>query len=67
MGGVLAWATRLRAVWWRNLKGLRSGVLGTSELRNGKRVDTTAEEIAERKRGIAELDTVIARHEADDA
>jgi len=60
--GVLAWAKGRRADWKRSLKGLQSGVLGTSEVRNGKRVDTTVETIAERTREIAELDALIARH-----
>ena len=59
--GVLAWAKSRRADWKRSLKGLQSGVLGTSEFRNGKRVDTTVETIAERTREIAELDALIAR------
>jgi hypothetical protein len=35
---------------------LRTDVLGTSELRIGKRIDTTLETIAERKKGLAEFD-----------
>ncbi len=60
----LAWAKKQRAVMGVGLKGLRSGVLGTSEMRNGKRIDTTAESIAEKRRGLAELETVIAHDEA---
>jgi hypothetical protein len=64
--GVLAWAKSRRADWDSSLKGLRSRVLGTSEVRGGKRVDTTIETIAARKRELAELDVVIARREAGD-
>jgi hypothetical protein len=64
--GVLAWAQSRRADWKRSLKGLQSGVLGTFEVRSGKRVDTTVETIAERAREIAELDALIARHADDD-
>ena len=64
---VSAWITRLRAAWVRSLNALRTGVLGTSELRNGKRVDTTLETIAERKKDLAELDAAIVQHETDQA
>jgi hypothetical protein len=49
----------------RGLRALRSGVLATSELRHGRRVDTTLETIAERKTELAELDAAIVRQEAD--
>jgi hypothetical protein len=64
---VSAWITRLRAAWVRSLNALRAGVLGTSEIRGGKRVDTTLETIAERKKDLAELDAAIVRREADQA
>ena len=64
--GVLAWAKGLRGAWTRSLKALRSGILGTSELRDGRRVDTTMETIVGRKKDLAELDAVIVRREADD-
>lgn len=54
------WARAYRSVWVGRLKGLRSGALGTFEIRNGKRIDTTLETIAERKEELAELDTLIA-------
>lgn len=60
--GVLAWAKGRRTDWKRSLNGLKSGILGTTEVRNGKRVDTTAETIAARTRELAELDALIARH-----
>ena len=62
---VLAWAKSRRADWDSSLKGLRSRVLGTSEVRGGRRIDTTSETIAARKRDLADLDVVIARREAD--
>ena len=43
----------------------RLGAWGTFELRNGKRVDTTLESIADRKTEIAELDAAITQDEAD--
>ena len=62
---VLVWAKGHRDAWMRSLRALRSGVLATSELRNGRRVDTTLETIAERKTELAELDAAIGRQEAD--
>ena len=59
---MLAWATDQRAVWTRSLKALRSGILGTTEVRDGKRVNTTLETIAERKRELAELDAMIEKN-----
>ena len=59
---MLAWAKDQRAVWTRNLKDLRSGILGTTEVRDGKRVNTTLETIAERKRELAELDAMIEKN-----
>jgi hypothetical protein len=56
---MLMWAKDQREVWTRSLKALRSGVLGTTEIRDGKRVNTTLETIAERKRALAELDAMI--------
>lgn len=61
-----AWAGRLKATWMQSLKSLRLGNFGTSELRNGRRTDTTLETIAERKKDLAELETVIVRHDADE-
>jgi len=63
--GILAWAKGHRDAWVVNLNALRSGVLGTSELRHGKRVNTTIETIAERRRDLAELDEVIAHRDGD--
>ena len=63
---ILAWAKSRRADWDSTLKGLRSRVLGTSEVRGGKRIDTTSETIAARKRDLADLDVVIAKREAED-
>jgi hypothetical protein len=65
--GLLAWAKGCRTSWMNSLKGLRSGVLRTSALRDGKRVNTTLETIAEQRRDLAELDTAIVRQEADEA
>jgi hypothetical protein len=56
---MLAWAEGQRATWAVSLKALRSGLLGTSAIRDGKRVNTTLETIAERKRDLAELDAMI--------
>ena len=56
---MLVWAKVHREAWTRNLKALRSGVLGTTEVRDGRRVNTTLETIAERKRDLAELDAMI--------
>ncbi len=58
---VLEWAKGQRDIWASNLKALRSGALGTTELRDGKRVDTTLETIAERKRDLAGLDAMIGQ------
>jgi hypothetical protein len=63
---ILAWAKGYRSDWICKLKALRSGILGTFELRDGKRVDTTLETIADRKKDLAELDTVITRCDARD-
>jgi hypothetical protein len=65
--GLLEWAKGRRVAWSRALKALRLGAWGTFELRNGKRVDTTLESIADRKSEIAELDAAIVRDEADKA
>ena len=66
MTDVLArWAARLRSTWLETLLALRSGVFGTSELRNGRRVDTTMETIVQRKKDLLELNAVIARHDED--
>ena len=62
---VLTWAKSRRAEWDSSLKGLRSRVLGTSEVRGGRRIDTTSETIVARKRDLADLDVVIARREAE--
>jgi hypothetical protein len=56
---MLAWAKDQKDVWTRSLKALRSGILGTTEVRDGKRVDTTLETIAERKRDLADLTAMI--------
>ena len=53
--GMQAWAESHRDAWTQSLKGLRRGNLKTSEIRNGARIDTTLETIAERVRDLAEL------------
>jgi hypothetical protein len=63
--GVWAWIERHRDAWTRSLKALRGGVLGTFEFRDGKRVNTTLETIAERKRDLAELDAMMAQRDTD--
>ena len=60
-----AWASCLRTAWMEALSSLRSGVFGTSELRHGRRVDTTMETIVQRKRDLAELDAAIVRHDEE--
>jgi hypothetical protein len=65
MAELLKWATGRRVAWLLALKSLRLGAWGTFELRNGKRVDTTLESIADRKTELAELDAAIVRDEAD--
>jgi hypothetical protein len=65
--GVLAWAEGHRDGWIRSLKALRLGVSETSELRNGKRVNTSLETIAEQKRDLAELDALIEQRVAAEA
>lgn len=57
------WAARLKATWLDRLMALRSGAFGTSELRNGRRVDTTMETIVQRKKDLIELTEVIAQHD----
>jgi len=59
-GSELAWAVARREAWRSSLKALRLGILATSEIRDGKRINTTLETIAERKRDLAELDAMIA-------
>ena len=64
---LLTWVRDRRTGWVSSLKALRSGVLGTSELRNGKRIDTTLETIAEQRKDLADLDAAIIQREADRA
>lgn len=46
---------------------MESDRMGTAELRNGARVDTTQETIADYRRYIAELEPLIAKMEAEGA
>lgn len=62
--GILEWAINRRDASARILRNLRSGLSATSELRDSRRVDTTAESMAERRREILELDRLIVRYEA---
>jgi hypothetical protein len=62
--GILVWARNRRDATTRILKNLRSGLTATSEVRDCKRVDTTAESIVERRREIVDLDELIVRYEA---
>jgi hypothetical protein len=56
---MLVWAKDQREAWTRSLNALRSGILATTEVRDGKRVNTTLETIAARKRDLAELNAMI--------
>jgi hypothetical protein len=60
-----AWAAHLRISWTGALMSLRSGIFGTSELRNGRRIDTTMETIVRKKRELLALDAAIVRHDQE--
>jgi hypothetical protein len=47
------------------LISLRSGIFGTSEMRNGRRVDTTLETIVRQKRDLVELNVAIDQHDEE--
>ncbi|GEM_PF-2602038 len=59
------WALRLKATWAEALMSFRSGTFGTSELRNGRRVDTTMETIVQRKKDLVELNAMIVEHDEE--
>jgi hypothetical protein len=61
--GVLEWAKRQKAEWDTEIALLSSGRKTTTELRDGKIIDTTAETLAQRSKLGAELESLIARHE----
>ncbi len=65
--GVLTWAGRQKKEWAKSIAGMESGIFGTFEIRNGEKVDTTADSIADLSRRISELDALIKRHEARNA
>lgn len=62
--GVLAWAKRQRAHYFSLLPMLESRKIGTHEMRDGVRVDTTEESIAQTRGWLAEVEALIAKHEA---
>jgi len=59
------WAVRLRSGWMDALLSMRSGMFGTSELRNGRRVDTTIETIARQRINLLELNAAIVEHDEE--
>ncbi len=64
---IWTWAKDRRCALEASLKGLRAGILTTTELRDGKRVNTTTETIAERKRELAQLVSLITQNETNSA
>jgi hypothetical protein len=62
---VLAWANMQCSDWKYSLKRLRSGLSGTFEFRQRKRVDTTVETIADLSRRLRGLESMIAQDEQD--
>jgi hypothetical protein len=61
---ILEWAKNRRTSSTLILNKLRSGLTARSELRDGRRVDTTVEAIAERGREITDLERLIVRYQA---
>jgi len=61
---ILRWARGQRKAWAREMEMLSSRKKTTSDLRQGKIVDTTEETLADRSVRLSELDTLIARHKA---
>jgi hypothetical protein len=60
--GVLAWAKRQHKIWERGIGLLESRKKTTFDVRNGKRVDTTSETLADRHKRLAEVEALIQRH-----
>lgn len=65
--GVLNWAKQQRKIWIREMGMLKSGKKNTSEIRRGKRVDTTTGTLADLSVRLSELDALILRHETRNA
>ena len=62
--GVLAWAKRQRTDWVREIKLLEAGVFTMFEIKDGKKVDTTSERLADTRSRLSELEMLIDRHES---
>lgn len=67
MDGFLVWARKQRDHWRELLPMLENGTIGTHEMRNGVHTDTTQETIEETMVRLADLEALIAKHEARDA
>jgi hypothetical protein len=60
--GVLKWALEQKALWQRSIDLLQKGKMGTSGIRHGRIVDTTADTLAEQIERLANLNMFIERH-----
>lgn len=67
MNGFLAWAKRQREDWIKEILLIESGVKTTSEVREGRPIDTTAETLADRRKRLKELGAVISENEGGNA
>lgn len=61
------WANRQIADWQPRIPWLEERRITMGEMRDGKRVDTTAEHVEDLRRWIAELQELVAKHGAEDA
>jgi hypothetical protein len=66
MDGFLEWAKRQWGHWIKEIRLLESGVKTTSEVRDGRPIDTTEETLGERRSQLNELEALITKHEIHD-
>ena len=67
MDAIVLWATGRRDWLTKRLAILKKGHMSVNEVRDGKIVDVTLEEIAETEEHLAKVIEIIAKHGSKDA
>lgn len=64
MDSIWEWARQLRELWLKEIFSLEGNRKMTFAMREGSKVETTAETLGQRQAQLAELNELIEKHEA---
>ncbi len=63
---MFSWAMEQRKIWRNAIRLMKEGKMGTSGVRRGRIVDTTAETLSDYSKLVTELEKFLTKHGACD-